>query len=169
MQESLFFGLRQLLSKPRRSLCPGARDDPLPPLACGATQDPSRRLRRPRHPGYAFCTGSARRAVLEPGNLEVRLQGQLGQGMWKAAARLQTFCFCKSSAGDSPLSAAVPFFPCNAPRRGWWVRLLPAPGRGSEGEPGHCSPRPRPPPMPGHSAGQAGGALQYPRLRVFYL
>lgn len=42
-----------------------------------------------------------------PRSCRWRLQGQLEPGVWRAAARLQTFSFCKSRAKGSPLSAAA--------------------------------------------------------------
>lgn len=56
--------------------------------------------------------------------------GQLGLGVWQAAARLQTFCFYEPCSGGSSLSAAVSFCFCHAPRSGCRLRWATAsPGR----------------------------------------
>lgn len=80
-------------------------------------------------------------------------------GVWKAAARLQTLLLYIPCPRLAPF-CRVPFLSCSAPRSGWWLRLLPAPGGDRDGAPRHCGPRPQPPPAPG----QVDGALPAPSV-----
>lgn len=96
--------------QPRAFFVPRAGDQPAAVSARAVTLGhESEAAASPGHPRYAFARGArgARLWGRTPRTWRWQLQGQLGLGVWKAAARLQTFCFCKSRAGGSPLSTAV--------------------------------------------------------------
>lgn len=151
MEESLFFALQRLLSKPRRSLCPRAGDAP---AASSAPESKAAASSGP--PVLLSAVGSVRLCGREPGGAAPKTTWA---GVWKAAARLQTLLLYIPCPRLAPF-CRVPFLSCNAPRSGWWLRLLPAPGGDRDGTPRHCGPRPRPPPTPGQCPARLTGLCQ---------
>lgn len=91
-----------------------------------------------------------------------RPRGPLGQGVRKAAARLQTWCFWKSRAGGSPLSAEVRFLSA-APRS--VGRLLSGQAGPERGDLTLQVPDPGCLGRPARVPGRVGGALQSPSNR----
>lgn len=76
----------------------------------GATRGDESRACLCSPPPFFFLARGARGVRLwgrTPRACRWRLRGQLEPGVWRAAARLQTFSFCKSRAQGSPLSAVA--------------------------------------------------------------
>lgn len=143
------------------SLCLGAEDRRAAASARGATR--GRESEAAASPGPLVMLRRERAVRLWGPTLRTwrwRLLGQLRQGVWKAAARSQTFSFYKSRARDSPLSAA--FFPATRLEAagGCVCRLLP--GKAGTLRWNAAVPDPGRLRRPARVPGQAGGALQAP-------
>lgn len=101
--------MRPLLPHLGRSLCTVLGTQLQPLSSCAAPPvETNLGLAWPLHPVFfAWGARGVSRWGGTPRACRWRLWGQLEPGVWRAAARLQTFSFCKSRARGSPLSAAA--------------------------------------------------------------